>query len=43
MGFPKETLELTRDTIELNRHINADSVNAYSSSPFHGTPLRKMA
>ena len=43
MGFPTETRELAMDTIELNRHINADSVNAYSYSPFHGTPLRKMA
>ena len=31
------------DTIELNRSIHADSANAYSFSPFHGTPLRKMA
>jgi len=31
------------DTVEINRHIEADSYNAYSFSPFHGTPLRKMA
>jgi hypothetical protein len=27
----------------MNRHIEADSMNAYSFSPFHGTPLREMA
>ncbi|MEO5360775.1 MAG: B12-binding domain-containing radical SAM protein [Nitrospirota bacterium] len=43
LGFPFETRELTFDTIELNRHIYADSMNAYSFSPFHGTPLRKIA
>lgn len=43
IGFPTETRELAMDTVELNRHIRADSVNAYSFSPFHGTPLRKMA
>jgi hypothetical protein len=31
------------DTVEINRLINADSYNAYSFSPFHGTPLRRMA
>ncbi|MBF0568214.1 MAG: B12-binding domain-containing radical SAM protein [Nitrospirae bacterium] len=43
LGFPFETRELAFDTIELNRHINSDSMNAYSFSPFHGTPLRKIA
>ena len=43
MGFPYETRELAFDTIELNRHIHADSTNAYSFSPFHGTPLRDLA
>lgn len=43
LGFPGETRELTFDTIELNRHIKADSHNAYSFSPFHGTPLRAVA
>lgn len=43
VGFPTETRELAMDTIELNRQIDSDSVNAYSFSPFHGTPLRKMA
>jgi anaerobic magnesium-protoporphyrin IX monomethyl ester cyclase len=43
MGFPTETRALAMETIELNRHFNADSVNAYTFSPFHGTPLRDMA
>lgn len=43
LGFPTETRELAMDTIEINRYINSDSLNAYSFSPFHGTPLRKMA
>jgi len=43
LGFPYETRDLTFDTIELNRRIKSDSANAYSFSPFHGTPLRKMA
>lgn len=43
IGFPTETRELAMDTVEINRHINADSYNAYSYSPFHGTPLRRMS
>jgi radical SAM superfamily enzyme YgiQ (UPF0313 family) len=43
LGFPTETRELAMDTVRLNRHFQADSTNAYSYSPFHGTPLRKMA
>jgi radical SAM superfamily enzyme YgiQ (UPF0313 family) len=43
LGFPYETRELTFDTIELNRPVQADSMNAYSFSPFHGTPLRAIA
>ena len=43
MGFPYETRELTFDTIELNRQFFPDSTNAYSYSPFHGTPLRRIA
>lgn len=42
LGFPYETRALTFDTIELNRHIQADDMNAYSFSPFHGTPLRAI-
>ncbi|MCX5796535.1 MAG: radical SAM protein [Elusimicrobia bacterium] len=43
IGFPTETRELAFDTIELNRQVQADSHNAYSFSPFHGTPLRELA
>ena len=31
------------DTIRLNAQINCDSANAYSFSPYHGTPLREMS
>jgi hypothetical protein len=34
---------LAFDTIELNRRIKSDGMNAYSFTPFHGTPLRTMA
>jgi radical SAM superfamily enzyme YgiQ (UPF0313 family) len=43
IGFPTETRELAMDTVRLNAKISCDSANAYSFSPFHGTPLRKMA
>jgi radical SAM superfamily enzyme YgiQ (UPF0313 family) len=43
VGFPDETRALTFDTIELNRKISSDSINAYAFSPFHGTALRKLA
>lgn len=43
IGFPYETREMTFDTIELNRQIKTNSRNAYSFSPFHGTPLREIA
>jgi radical SAM superfamily enzyme YgiQ (UPF0313 family) len=43
IGFPTETRELAFDTIELNRHFKSDGVNAYSFTPFHGTPLRKLS
>jgi anaerobic magnesium-protoporphyrin IX monomethyl ester cyclase len=43
LGFPRETRELAFDTIELNRGIRSDGMNAYSFTPFHGTPLRTMA
>lgn len=42
IGFPTETRELAMETVELNRHIDADSANAYCFIPFHGTPLRRM-
>lgn len=41
-GFPKETRKLAMDTVELNRHIDADNQNIYAFMPFHGTPLRKI-
>lgn len=43
IGFPKETRELAFDTIELNRHIESDGINAYAFTPFHGTPLRSIS
>jgi anaerobic magnesium-protoporphyrin IX monomethyl ester cyclase len=43
MGFPRETRELAFHTIELNRDVRSDGMNAYSFTPFHGTPLRSMA
>jgi len=43
IGFPTETRGLAFDTIELNRHFKSDGVNAYSYTPFHGTPLRKLS
>jgi radical SAM superfamily enzyme YgiQ (UPF0313 family) len=43
IGFPTETRELAFDTIEINRHIRSDGVNAYAFTPFHGTPLRKIS
>ena len=43
VGFPTETYELAWDTIRLNHQIDADNCNCYSFSPFHGTPLRKLA
>jgi len=41
-GFPTETKKLAFDTIELNRHIEANNANIYTFIPFHGTPLRRM-
>ncbi len=43
IGFPTETYALAWDTMLLNRQISADNHNCYSFSPFHGTPLRRMA
>jgi len=43
MGFPDETRKLTFDTINLNRKITADSINAFFFVPYHGTPLREYA
>ncbi len=43
LGFPTETRDLVFDTIELNRHFASDGINAYSFTPFHGTPLRELS
>jgi anaerobic magnesium-protoporphyrin IX monomethyl ester cyclase len=43
IGFPSETRTLAMDTVKLNAQISCDSANAYSFSPFHGTPLRKIS
>ena len=43
IGFPGETRELAFDTIELNRHFNADSTSCSVFVPFHGTELRTVA
>ncbi len=43
LGFPHENRDLAFETIRLNRDIYADSVNAYSFTPFHGTALRALA
>jgi len=43
LGFPHETYELAFDTIRLNKTFDADDRNAYSFTPFAGTPLRDEA
>jgi radical SAM superfamily enzyme YgiQ (UPF0313 family) len=42
IGFPHETYELAFDTIRINRQFDADDRNAYSYTPFSGTPLRTV-
>ena len=39
IGFPGETRELIFDTIELNRRLGTDSVNAYIFTPYRGTAM----
>lgn len=39
MGFPDETRELVFDTIELNRHVQSATINAYLYNPYKGTEL----
>ena len=39
MGFPDETRELIFDSIELNRQIGTDSVNAYIFQPYRGSAM----
>lgn len=41
IGFPDETRDLVFDTIDLNKKINVDSINAYFFVPYRGTPLRQ--
>jgi pyruvate-formate lyase-activating enzyme len=42
IGFPDETRKLVFDTIELNRQLVFDTVNAVAFAPFHGTYLHKI-
>ena len=42
MGFPDETRELIFDSIELNRHIQSATINAYLFNPYKGTELYKV-
>ena len=39
IGFPGETRSLIFDTIELNRQLGTDSVNAYIYTPYKGTAM----
>ncbi len=41
IGFPDETRELAFDTVNLNRSIKADSINAFFFVPYGGTSLRE--
>lgn len=41
IGFPDETRDLVFDTIELNRQIKADTINAFIFAPYKGTSLRQ--
>lgn len=43
IGFPDETRAMVFDTINLNRELYADSINAYIFVPYHGTILREIA
>ncbi len=40
VGFPGETRGLIFDTIELNRELGSDSVNAFYFMPYRGTAMR---
>ena len=39
LGFPDETRQSIFDTIELNRRLGSDSVNAYIFTPYRGTAM----
>jgi len=41
LGFPGETRQYIFDTIELNRQLGTDSVNAFYFTPYRGTAMRK--
>jgi len=43
VGFPGETPELHMDTVKLNRIIQPHTASCSIFTPFHGTPLRKLA
>jgi radical SAM superfamily enzyme YgiQ (UPF0313 family) len=43
IGFPGETRKLADDTIEINRHFEADQMSCSIFQPYCGTPLRKVA
>ena len=43
IGFPGETRDLIFDTIELNRQLGTDSVNAYIYTPYKGTAMYQDA
>ena len=42
VGFPLETPELHKDTIELNRALKAHTASCSIFTPFRGTPLREL-
>jgi len=42
IGFPDETRSLAFDTIEINRQISADSINAFYFVPYKGTRFYDM-
>ena len=43
VGFPLETPELHMDTVRLNRALRPHTASCSTFTPFHGTPLRKLA
>lgn len=44
IGMPGETRELVMDTVELARSIRGyDTITSFIFTPYHGTPLRRVA
>ena len=43
LGFPGETRALVFDTIELNRVLGTDSINAFLFTPYRGTSMYESA